>query len=170
MPKKKIVIYPDPPLRETASPVEEIDGQLQKLIDDMIETMYAAKGVGLAANQVGELKRLVVMDVSQKDGHPGEILVLINPEIIEAEGELYEEEGCLSLPGYAAKVKRHARVLARAYDRQGREFELEGEGLLARAIQHELDHLNGILFIDHLSPLKRALFRKKWKKIRPQND
>ncbi|WP_456434201.1 peptide deformylase [Thermosulfuriphilus sp.] len=170
MSNRKVLIYPEPLLRQQAEPIREIDAALQKLIDDMVETMYRAKGVGLAANQIGELKRLVVMDVTQKDGQPGELIVLINPEILEAEGEVYEEEGCLSLPGYSAKVKRHARVLARAYDREGREFKLEGEGLLARALQHEIDHLNGILFVDHLSPLKKALFRKKWRKIRPQSD
>jgi len=167
MAKKKICILGDQVLREKATPITEIDGALQQLIDDMTETMYAAKGLGLAANQVGETKRLFILDLSQREGKP-ELMVFINPEIIEAEGELYEEEGCLSIPGYAAKVRRRAKVLVRALDREGREFERELEGLGARAIQHELDHLNGVLYIDYLSTLKKTLFKKWWKKHRPR--
>ena len=167
MAKRKICILGDQVLREKATPITEIDGALQQLIDDMTETMYAAKGLGLAANQVGETKRLFILDLSQREGKP-ELMVFINPEIIEAEGELYEEEGCLSIPGYAAKVRRRAKVLVRALDREGREFERELEGLGARAIQHELDHLNGVLYIDYLSTLKKTLFKKWWKKHRPR--
>ena len=166
---RKILIFGDPLLRERAEEIREINGDLQALIEDMGETMRAAKGLGLAANQVGVLKRLFIMDLSEKkEEGPRGLLVFINPEIVEAEGELYEEEGCLSIPGYSAKVRRKARVLVRALDREGNPFELELEGLAARAVQHELDHLDGILYIDYLSPLKRKLFKRWWKKHRPR--
>ncbi len=167
MAKLKIRYLGDPVLREKAQPVEEIDEDLQRLIDDMAETMYDAKGLGLAANQVGETKRLFILDLSQKEGKP-ELLVFINPEIVEAEGKVEEEEGCLSIPGYSAKVRRHAKVLVKALDREGKLFEMELEGLGARAVQHELDHLNGILYVDHLSTLKKQLFKRWWKKHRPK--
>ncbi len=167
MAKLKIRYLGDPVLREKAKPVEEINGQLQRLIDDMAETMYEAKGLGLAANQIGITKRLFVLDLAQREGKP-ELLVFINPEIIEKEGEIVEEEGCLSIPGYAAKVRRFSRVLVRALDREGKPFEMELEGLGARAIQHEIDHLNGILYVDYLSTLKKQLFKKWWKKHRPK--
>ncbi|NPB08943.1 MAG: peptide deformylase [Thermodesulfobacteria bacterium] len=167
MAKLKIRYLGDPVLREKAQPVEEIDEDLQRLIDDMAETMYDAKGLGLAANQVGETKRLFILDLSQKEGKP-ELLVFINPEIVEAEGKVEEEEGCLSIPGYSAKVRRHAKVLVKALDREGKPFEMELEGLGARAVQHELDHLNGILYVDHLSTLKKQLFKRWWKKHRPK--
>ncbi|MBX6423025.1 peptide deformylase [Thermosulfurimonas sp. F29] len=165
---RKILIFGDPLLRDRAEEIREINGDLQALIEDMVETMRAAKGLGLAANQVGVLKRLFIMDLSEKEEGPRGLLVFINPEIVEAEEELYEEEGCLSIPGYSAKVRRKARVLVRALDREGNPFELELEGLAARAVQHELDHLDGILYIDHLSPLKRKLFQRWWKKHRPR--
>ncbi len=167
MAKLKIRYLGDPVLREKAKPVEEINGQLQRLIDDMAETMYEAKGLGLAANQIGITKRLFVLDLAQREGKP-ELLVFINPEIIEKEGEIVEEEGCLSIPGYAAKVRRFSRVLVRALDREGKPFEMELKGLGARAIQHEIDHLNGILYVDYLSTLKKQLFKKWWKKHRPK--
>ncbi|WP_022854437.1 peptide deformylase [Thermodesulfatator atlanticus] len=167
MAKRKIRILGDPVLREKAKPVTEINGALQQLIDDMAETMYEVKGLGLAANQVGETLRLFVLDLKQREGAP-ELIVFINPEIVEAEGELFEEEGCLSIPGYSAKVKRKAKVLVRALDREGNPFEMELEGLGARAIQHELDHLNGTLYIDYLSTLKKNLFKRWWKKHRPK--
>ncbi len=167
MSKRKIRILGDPVLREKARPVREIDGELQKLIEDMAESMYGAKGLGLAANQIGETQRLFVLDLGQRENKP-ELLVFINPEIVEAEGELYEEEGCLSIPGYSAKVKRKAKVLVRAFDREGKEFEREFEGLGARAVQHEIDHLNGVLYVDYLSTLKKTLFKKWWKKHRPK--
>ncbi len=171
MATRKIVILGDPILRTRAEEIQEIDGALQTLIDDMAETMYAAKGLGLAANQIGIPKRLFVLDISQREEKaPSGLLVFINPEILEAEGEVYEEEGCLSIPGYSAKIKRHARVLVKALDREGRPFELECEGLAARAIQHELDHLNGVLYIDYLSPLKLKLFKRWWKKHRPREE
>ncbi len=166
---RKILVYGNPLLRERAEEISEIDGEIQTLIEDMAETMYAAKGLGLAANQVGVLKRLFLMDLSQREEKlPQGLLVFINPEILEAEGELYEEEGCLSIPGYAAKVRRYARVLVRALDREGNPFEMELSGLAARAVQHELDHLNGVLYVDHLSPLKQKLFKRWWKKHRPR--
>ena len=168
MAKRKIRIFGDPVLREKARPVENIDGQILTLIEDMAETMYEAKGLGLAANQVGETWRLFVLDLKQREGNP-ELLVFINPEILEAEGEIYEEEACLSIPGYSAKVKRKARVLVRALDREGKPFEMELEGLGARAVQHELDHLNGILYVDHLSALKKNLFKRWWKKHKPKS-
>ncbi len=167
MAKRKIRILGDPVLREKTLPVKEIDGQLQQLIDDMAETMYEAKGLGLAANQVGEKLRLFVLDLKQREGSP-ELLVFINPEIVATEGEIYEEEGCLSIPGYSAKVKRRAKVLVRALDREGKPFEMELEGLGARAVQHELDHLEGILYVDYLSPLKKSLFKRWWKKHKPR--
>jgi len=164
---KRIRILGDPVLREKAKPIESISKDVLRLIEDMAETMYEAKGLGLAANQVGELKRIFVLDLKQREGNP-DLLVFINPEIISAEGDLYEEEGCLSIPGYAAKVKRKARVLIRALDREGKPFEMELEGLGARAVQHELDHLNGVLYIDYLSPLKKNLFKRWWKKHKPR--
>jgi peptide deformylase len=130
----------------------------------MAETMYAAPGVGLAAPQVGISKRLTVIDCSARD-EDAQLLVLVNPEIIDREGEACEEEGCLSVPEYYAKVNRSARVKVRFQDLDERSHIIEAQGLTAIACQHEIDHLDGILFVDHLSPLKRSIFRKKWKKI-----
>lgn len=168
---KKILIYPHEILQKKAEPVKNIDGQLQKLIDEMAETMYHSKGVGLAANQVGELKRLFVMDITQgEDGKKGELIVLINPEIVEAEGQEVMEEGCLSVPEFSAKLKRPAKICVKAYDRDGKEIELEGSGLFARCVLHELDHLDGVCFVDRLSPIKKAMFRKKYQKIVAQRQ
>ncbi|WP_297056914.1 peptide deformylase [Thermosulfurimonas sp.] len=167
---RKILYYGDPLLREQAREIKEINGRLQQLIEDLRETMYAAKGLGLAATQIGVLEKVFVTDFGEREGLPRGFMVFINPEIVEAEGELYEEEGCLSIPGYSARVKRAARVLVRALDREGKPFEMELSGLGARAIQHELDHLNGILYVDYLSPLKRKLFLRWWKKHRPKNQ
>jgi len=137
----------------------------------MFETMYKRGGVGLAANQVGVLKRVVVIDLdSGKEGQGKNQLVLVNPEIVSAQGEVVAEEGCLSLPGLYKKVKRAERVVVRARNREGKEFTLEAEGLLSRAIQHEVDHLNGILFIDRLSPLQRRLALEKYKKLKRQYE
>ncbi len=162
----KILIYPHKILQQEAAAVTNIDGNLQKLIDRMIETMYKAKGIGLAANQVGELRQVMVMDVtpSEEGSNP---IVLINPTISHAEGSEVTEEGCLSVPDYSAKVKRAALIQVTGFDRDGKELSFEAEGILARCIQHELDHLKGICFVDRLSPLKKAMFRKKWAKIRP---
>jgi len=155
--------YPEKILREKADPVREFDSELQKLIDDMIETMYAAPGVGLAANQVGVLKQVLVVDVSSKEeGAP--LIVLVNPEIISAEGETEMEEGCLSLPGYLTPLKRAEKVKVRGYDRNNKPVEIEGAGLLSRALQHEIDHLNGILIIDRIGRIKKEFFKKRYMK------
>jgi peptide deformylase len=164
---REIRTYPDPVLRNKTARVEKIDSSLERLIEDMVATMHAAPGVGLAANQVGVALQLAVIDLSARENedqrHP--LLVIINPEILTLEGSITEEEGCLSIPDYAEKVKRAARVKVRAQDRTGKLFEIEAEGLLAKALQHEIDHLNGLLFIDHLSPLKKNIFKRRFKKI-----
>ncbi len=158
--------YPDPVLRAKTARVETIDDSLQGLIEDMVETMHAAPGVGLAANQVGVPLQLAVIDISDREeGKPKRsLLVLINPEILSQEGSVVAEEGCLSIPDFSEKVKRSARVKVRAQDRTGKVFEMEADGLMAKALQHEIDHLNGLLFVDRLSPLKRNIFRRKLKK------
>jgi len=163
---REIRTYPDPVLRNKTSRVERIDSALDRLIEDMVETMRAAPGVGLAANQVGVPLQLAVIDLSSREDeeqrHP--LLVIINPELVVMEGSVLEEEGCLSIPDYAEKVKRAARVKVRAQDRTGKQFELEAEGLMAKALQHEIDHLNGLLFVDRLSSLKKHLFKRRFKK------
>jgi peptide deformylase len=163
---RKIRTYPDPVLHAKTSPVETIDDSLQHLIDDMVETMHAAPGVGLAANQVGVPLQLAVIDLGEREEGRSRrsLVVLINPEILSQEGSVIAEEGCLSIPDLSEKVKRAARVKVRAKDRTGKPFEIEAEGLMAKALQHEIDHLNGILFVDRLSPLKRNIFRRKFKK------
>jgi peptide deformylase len=164
---REIRTYPDPVLRNKTSRVERIDSSVDRLIKDMVETMHAAPGVGLAANQVGVPLQLAVIDLSsreeQEQRHP--LLVIINPEILSREGSVLEEEGCLSVPDYSEKIKRAARVKVRAQDRAGKQFELEAEGLMAKALQHEIDHLNGVLFVDKLSPLKKGLFKRRYKKM-----
>jgi peptide deformylase len=163
---RTIRTYPDPVLRTKTARVEKIDGSLDQLIEDMVETMHAAPGVGLAATQVGVSLQLAVIDVSSREEsekrHP--LLVIINPVIIFQEGSIIEEEGCLSIPDYTEKVKRAVRVKVRAQDRTGKSFEVEADGLLAKALQHEIDHLNGILFVDRLSSLKKSIFKRKFKK------
>jgi len=156
--------YGDDVLRLPAQPVGEIDASLHKLIDDMIDTMYAAPGVGLAANQVGVSKRLMVIDLSVGK-RPGECHVFINPEIVDSEGEITEEEGCLSIPDFVEVVTRPERVKLRYLDRNGGEREMWGEGLMARAMCHEIDHLNGTLFVDHLRGLKKDRILKKIAKL-----
>ncbi|PLX75996.1 MAG: peptide deformylase [Desulfuromonas sp.] len=163
----KILHYPDPVLAKTAEPVTEITDEIRTLAEDMVETMYAAPGVGLAAPQIGISQRLIVLDCSGKD-EPPQLITAVNPEIVEEEGECCEEEGCLSVPGYYARVDRSARVKVRFQDLQDRMVEIETEGLLAVAFQHEIDHLNGVLFVDHLSSLKKGIFKKKYKKILEQ--
>lgn len=155
--------YPDPVLLQKADPIRDIDPQIQRLIQDMIDTMYDAPGIGLAANQVGRPVRMIVFDVTPKDQERNPS-VLINPEIIIAEGEQTLEEGCLSVQDYCSDVKRSAKVTVRGLDRQGQAVELCGEGLLATVLQHEIDHLDGILFIDRISVLKRALYKKRVQK------
>jgi peptide deformylase len=156
--------YGDDVLRRPAEPVTEIDASLQTLIDDMVETMYAAPGVGLAANQVGVSLRLMVIDLSVGK-RPEEMLVFINPEMIEAEGEITEEEGCLSIPDFVEVVTRPERVKLRFQDRNGVEREMWGDGLMARAMCHEIDHLNGTLFVDHLRGFKKDRILKKITKL-----
>ncbi len=164
---REIVIWPDPVLKEVAAPVERVDDSIRKLLDDMAETMYAADGVGLAAPQIGVLKRLITIDTSPRQ--EGQRLVhLVNPEIVKTEGTTTYTEGCLSIPGEAEDVERAAKVWVRALGRDGKPFELEADGLLAIAIQHENDHLNGTLFVDHLSSLKRELIRKRMKKLKAE--
>lgn len=157
----EIMKYPSPVLSEKALAVEQIDSELQKLIDDMIETMYAAPGVGLAANQVGVLKRVIVLDVSAQD-EKAELMVIINPEIVHSEGVNESEEGCLSIPDYTTIVKRAEKVKVKGLDRNGDPFEVEGSGLLAKAIQHEIDHIDGILFVDRIGRIKKQFFKKRY--------
>ncbi|GGI88523.1 peptide deformylase [Legionella impletisoli] len=164
---RKIIYLPDPRLREVSADVETFDEELQTLIDDMFETMYDANGVGLAAPQIGINLRLSVIDVI---GDKSQQLVIINPEIISTEGELEYQEGCLSVPGTYDTVVRAEKVTVKALDRFGKPFELEAQGLLAECLQHEIDHLNGKLYIDLLSPLKRALARKKLEKFKRQKS
>jgi peptide deformylase len=166
---REIRKFPDPVLRQKTGRIEKVDKTLERLIDDMIETMYAAPGVGLAANQVGVSLQVAVVDVTTREdrekGRQQPVVVIINPEILSMEGSVVEEEGCLSIPEYAETVKRAARVKVRAQDRTGKAFELEADGLLAKALQHEIDHLNGLLFVDRLSPLKKRIFKRKFKKV-----
>lgn len=156
-----ILHYPDPRLRKPALPVEAVDDRIRALVADMLETMYAAPGVGLAATQVNVRKRVIVMDVSEEKNQP---LAFVNPLVLEREGECESEEGCLSVPGFYEAVRRAGRVRVSALDRHGEPFTLEAEGLLAVCIQHEIDHLDGKLFVDYLSPLKRDRIRKKLEK------
>ena len=169
---REIRTYPDPVLRNKTSRVERIDSTLDRLIEDMVETMHAAPGVGLAANQVGVPLQLAVIDLSSREDeeqrHP--LLVIINPELLVMEGSVLEEEGCLSIPDYAEKVRRAARVKVRAQDRTGKQFELEAEGLMAKALQHEIDHLNGLLFVDRLSSLKKHLFKRRFRKALTEKE
>jgi len=162
---KPLVILPDPVLRLASQPVERVDAPLLKLADDMLETMYDAPGIGLAAIQVGEALRMLVIDLA-KEGDPPAPQVFINPEILHGSDErsIYEE-GCLSIPDYYAEVERPAKVVVRHLDRDGRLQEVTADGLLATCLQHEIDHLNGVLFIDHISKLKRDMVVKKFKKL-----
>jgi len=165
----EVVKYPDPVLAKPGVPITVFDAKLKTLVDEMFESMYAAQGIGLAAPQISISQRLTVIDCSFKK-NPEEKIVLINPEIIEREGKQVEEEGCLSLPDIREKVQRAARVKVKAQDVNGEWFEVEGEELLARAMQHEIDHLDGILFIDRLSRLKRDLVLRKIKKLQKNGE
>ncbi|WP_091643110.1 peptide deformylase [Aquisalimonas asiatica] len=158
MPKLDILQYPDPRLRTVAEPVDAVDDRIRRLADDMLETMYDAPGIGLAATQVDVHERVVVIDVSDEHDDP---MVLINPEILETQGAERGQEGCLSIPGYQDMVERAEWVRVRALDSNGEEQEFEADGLLAVCIQHEVDHLNGKLFLDHLSELKRKRAHRK---------
>jgi peptide deformylase len=157
---RTILHYPDPRLKQKGARVAEITDDVKKLVDDMAETMYAAPGVGLAATQIGVPLQVFVIDIADKD-EPSDLRVFINPEIVAREGELTWTEGCLSFPGVTEDVERAAKVRVRAQDRDGVWFELEAEGLLAVAIQHEYDHLQGVLMIDHLGPLKKRIVHRK---------
>ncbi|HTR47218.1 MAG TPA: peptide deformylase [Verrucomicrobiae bacterium] len=164
-----IVKYGDPVLETPGQPVEKFDDDLQKLVADMFESMYAANGVGLAAPQIGISRRLTVIDVSNGK-NPEAKIVCANPQIMHTEGEQREEEGCLSLPGFRGHVLRPQYVTVRAQDASGTEFEMRGEGLLARAFCHEIDHLNGVLFISHLSLLKRDMIKRKIRKLKKAGE
>ena len=164
-----IVKYGDPVLETPTKAIEKFDEELQALTSDMFESMYAAQGVGLAAPQIGIGLRVAVIDVSNGK-NPEAKLVCANPQIIHAEGEQREEEGCLSVPGFRGYVARPQYVTVRAYDVSGKEFEMRGEGLLARAFCHEIDHLNGVLFINHLSMLKRDIIKRKIRKLRKNGE
>jgi peptide deformylase len=165
MAQLQILEFPDPRLRTRAQPVVQVDAAVRALVDDMFETMYAAPGIGLAAVQVNVGKRVVVIDISEKRDEP---LALINPEILMRDGIEETEEGCLSVPGYFDKVTRAERIRVRALDRDGKQLEFETDGLLAVCIQHEIDHLDGKLFVDYLSELKRTRVRKKLEKERKE--
>ncbi len=165
----KIVKYGDPVLEKPTPVVKKFDEQLAQLAEDMFATMYASQGVGLAAPQIGKSIRLAVVDVTTGK-NPEAKIVMVNPEIIHAEGEVREEEGCLSIPGFRGYVVRPQFVTVRAQNAKGETFEIRGENLLARAFCHELDHLNGVLFLQHLSMLKRDLIRRKIKKLRKQGE
>jgi len=158
-----ICTYPEEILRQPAEPVTDIDEEVVKLVDHMAETMYSAPGIGLAATQVGVAKQVLVADISPRKPE-SELIVLINPEIVAAEGEVLFEEGCLSVPDYQAEVKRHEKITVRGLNLKGEEVEIEAEGLLAIVLQHEIDHLNGKLFIDRLSKLKRDLYKRRMRK------
>jgi len=182
---RKILTYPDPFLRKKCAPVEEIDGEVLELLDDMAETMYGARGVGLAASQIGVDKRVVVIDISPRNTGADEeveegeedvaeeeteyegpgLIELINPEIISSEGQVIAEEACLSIPGFTSDVRRKQRVVIEACNREGQLIEIEASELLARVFQHEIDHLDGVLFIDRLSRLKRELIKRKIEKV-----
>lgn len=164
---REIVIWPDPILKKKASPVSQVDDSTRSLVNDMFETMYAADGVGLAAPQIGVLKQVIVLDTTprQPESKP---VAMINPQIIAKEGTTRYSEGCLSVPGEAEEVDRAARVTVKFLDVSGREQTIEADGLLAVAIQHETDHLQGTMFVDYLSPLKRELIRKRMKRLKAE--
>jgi peptide deformylase len=165
---RPIVKYGDPVLHKASEPVREIDGAIATLVGDMVETMYAAPGIGLAAPQIAVPLRVIVIDLSVGEGK-GQLITLVNPEFVEREGEQLHEEGCLSVPGYGASPVRPARVVVKGLDMDGRERVYEGKDLLARAFCHEIDHIDGFVFVDRLSPLKRDLLKRKLKK-RVKND
>ena len=166
MPILDIVLYPDPILKQPADEVEKVDAALRKLLEDMAQTMYAAEGIGLAGPQVGVSKRIAVIDVSE-DGKG--LMSLINPEIVERAGKTPSEEGCLSIPGFRETITRNETVTVRALNEKGEQIEIKADGLLAICLQHEIDHLDGVLFVDHLSRLKREFF-KRWLKKQAESE
>ena len=161
---RKIVQYPHPALLKNAEPIEEINEEIRSLVADMAETMYSAPGVGLAAPQIGVSKQVAVIDTDWKEGSRN-LIVLINPEIIDAEGNINYEEGCLSVPELMSDIPRKEKVTVKGMNLEGEEIIIEGEGLLAVALQHEIDHLNGKVILDRISSLKRSLYKKKLKKL-----
>jgi peptide deformylase len=169
MAKLDILIYPDPKLREICAPVEVIDASVLKLLDDMAETMYDAPGIGLAASQVGALIQAIVIDLGdsedEENPRPGKLYKIINPEIIQKQGKVDSEEGCLSIPDIRASIKRAEKVTVKYQDEHGKEQIISADGLMGFCLQHEIDHLNGVLFIDHLSRLKRELLNKQLKQL-----
>ncbi|WP_319380372.1 peptide deformylase [Thiomicrorhabdus sp.] len=167
MEKLDIVLYPEQGLREVCAPIAEMNDELDRLIDDMFYTMYDAPGIGLAAPQIAVQERLIVVDVSETKDQP---IALINPEIVASSGEIVWEEGCLSLPGVYAKVTRPSHILVRGMNRDGKTIEMQADDLLAVCLQHEIDHLNGKLFIDHLSGLKRTRALQKFRKMQTQDQ
>jgi peptide deformylase len=166
---REILIWPDPILKKKAAPVAAVDESIRALVNDMFETMYAADGVGLAAPQVGILKRIIVLDTTprQPESKP---LAMINPEIVSVEGQTTYTEGCLSIPGEAEDVERAAKVTVRYLDPEGQAKTLDADGLLAIAVQHEIDHLDGTMFVDHLSTLKRELIKKRMKRLKAERS
>jgi len=166
---RPIVLFGDEVLEKPAEPVTNISGAEVQLVQDMVETMYNAPGVGLAANQVGVSKRILVTDPSGGEDRK-ELITLVNPEIVSVDGEQFEDEGCLSVPGFTSAVVRPRKVIIKGLDLNGKEITVEGKDLLARAFLHETDHLNGTLYISHISPLKRDLIRRKVRKLQKANE
>lgn len=164
---RPILTYPDPELKKKSPAVTVINEKTHELVKDMADTMYDAPGIGLAAPQIGVHQRIIVIDVAGKDDPP-ELIAAINPVIVHAEGETFEEEGCLSVPKYAANVRRHATIVVKGLNIEGEEMTWKADGLLAIAFQHEIDHLDGILFIDHISQLKKEIFRRKYRRNQDQ--
>lgn len=160
---QQIVTYPDPRLHEVSAPVTTFDAALQTLVKDMLETMYAAPGIGLAAVQIGVMQQVIVFDCSEDANSPAH---LINPEIISQEGKIRSEEGCLSIPDYRDTIDRYEKVVAKGFDMHGKEITIEAEGLLARCLQHEFDHTRGVLYVDHFSRMKKDMFLK-WVRKQP---
>jgi len=165
----EVLTYPDPRLARKSLPVAKVDDEIRQLIDDMFETMYASDGVGLAAPQIGEIRRIIVIDVEQKNDDKGapitrSPIAIVNPVITAKEGKIVWEEGCLSVPDYVDEVERAAKVVCEGLDRAGNPLRIEGEGLLAVCLQHEIDHLDGVLFVDRLSRLKQSMVKKKLEK------
>jgi len=161
---REVLVYPDPVLKQKAKPVAKVDDSIRELVKDMADTMYAEDGVGLAAIQVGVPKRILVVDASSRQEGEG-LRVFINPELVSAEGRTKYNEGCLSIPGESEEIERFSKIVVRALNEQGETFELEAEGLLSIALQHEMDHLDGVLFVDRLSSLKRGMIRKRMLKV-----
>jgi peptide deformylase len=160
--------YPDKILKQKTAEISNIDAATQTLIENMLETMRYARGLGLAANQVGVLQRLCIIDLSLKEDNKVPLIILINPVIVDKEGMVDAEEGCLSLPGYMTSIKRAEKVFVKGFNREGKPIELEGTELLGRALQHEIDHLDGLLMLDRMSSIKREFFKRRYKKLQKE--